>query len=126
VDLERTLPLNTIMDRRVLVYNGRPTLCTNPILERKELTMSQDNLNEVPQIFPHTIAVYSIKHSRAAFDLIKWCIDNFQNSWHKHMIEGVVYIQMSKESDLSLFLLYWAQDDRIDYTIIDINQMMDT
>jgi len=82
--------------------------------------MPEDNLNEVPQIFPHTIAVYRIKHSRAALDLIKWCIDNFQNSWHKHMIEGVVYIQMSKESDLSLFLLYWGQDTRIEYTLIDI------
>ena len=88
--------------------------------------MSQNNLNEVPQIFSHTVAVYRIEHSRAAFDLIKWCLENFKQGWHKVLIDNVVYIQMTHEQDLALFLLYGAQDTRIDYTIIDINQMMDT
>ena len=110
-----------------MVYTLDPTLYASPILERKEPTlMPEDNLNEVPQIFPHTIAVYHIQHSRAAFDLIKWCMENFKQGWHKVLVEGVVYIQMTHEQDLALFLLYWAQDDRIDYTLIDINQMMDS
>jgi hypothetical protein len=85
--------------------------------------MSQDNLNEVPQIFPHTLAVFNIESPRAAFELIKWCMDNFQYDWIKHIVDNIVYIQLTEERDLSLFLLYWAQDTRIDYTIIDINQM---
>jgi len=82
--------------------------------------MPENNLNEVRAIFPHTIAVYHIQHSRAAHDLIKWCMDNFQHDWTKHFVDGIVYIQLEQESDLSLFLLYWGQDNRIDYTIIDI------
>ena len=82
--------------------------------------MPRNNLNEVREIFPHTIAVYQIQHSRAAYDLIKWCMDNFQHEWIKHVVDNIVYIQLEQESDLSLFLLYWGQDTRIEYTLIDI------
>jgi len=109
------------MDRGVLVYTRDPTLRLNTILERKEFTlMPENNLNEVPQIFPHTIAVFQIQHSRAAYDLIKWCVDNLQHNWIKHVVDNIVYIQLEQESDLSLFLLYWGQDTRIEYTLIDI------
>jgi hypothetical protein len=82
--------------------------------------MSQNNLNEVPQIFPHTIAIINIEHPKAAFDLIEWCMNNFQSAWHKILIDDIVYIQLADEQDLTLFLLYWAGDTRIDYTVIDI------
>ena len=109
------------MDRRVLVCARYPTLHASPILERKEPDlMPENNLNEVRAIFPHTIAVYHIQHSRAAYDLIKWCMDNLQHEWIKHVVDNIVYIQLEQESDLSLFLLYWGQDTRIDYTLIDI------
>ena len=38
----------------------------------------------------------------------------------KHIVDDIVYIQLTEEEDLTLFLLYWAGDTRIDYTIIDI------
>jgi hypothetical protein len=82
--------------------------------------MPENNLNEVHAIFPHTIAVFQIQHSRAAHDLIKWCVDNLQHNWIKHVVDNIVYIQLEQESDLSLFLLYWGQDSRIEYTLIDI------
>ena len=88
--------------------------------------MPKNNLNEVPQIFPHTIAVYSIIHPKAAFDLIKWCMDNFQHEWTKHFVDGIVYIQLTEEEDLILFLLYWAQDTRIEYTLLDIASELGT
>ena len=82
--------------------------------------MPKNNLNEVPQIFPHTIAIFNIEHTKAAFDLIKWCMTNLEHDWHKILIDDVIYIQLEQESDLTLFLLYWSLDPRIDYTIIDI------
>ena len=109
------------MDRRVLVYTRDPTICTNTVLERKEPPlMPENNLNEVRAIFPHTIAIYHIQHSRAAYDLIRWCMTNIQHEWIKHVVHNIVYIQMTNEEDLTLFLLYWAQDTRIDYTLVDI------
>ena len=109
------------MDRGVLVYTLDPTLYDSPILARTELTlMPKNNLNEVPQIFPHTIAITNIEHPKAAFDLIKWCMTNFQSDWHKILINDIIYIQMADEQDLTLFLLYWSLDSRIDYTVIDI------
>jgi hypothetical protein len=82
--------------------------------------MSPNNLNEVPQIFPHTIAVYHIQSPKAAYDLINWCWTNLQHEWIKHVVHDIVYIQLEQEDDLTLFLLYWAGDTRIDYTVIDI------
>ena len=109
------------MDRRALVCARYPTLHDSPILERKEPDlMPKNNLPEVRAIFPHTIAVYSIIHPKAAFDLIKWCMDNFQHDWTNHFVDGIVYIQIEQDEDLTLFLLYWAQDTRIEYTILDI------
>jgi len=82
--------------------------------------MSQNNLNEVPQIFPYTIAILDIEHPKAAYDLIEWCMTNLQHEWMKHIVDNIVYIQLEQEDDLTLFLLYWAGDTRIDYTVIDI------
>jgi hypothetical protein len=82
--------------------------------------MPENNLNEVCAIFPHTIAVYNIQSPKAAYELIEWCMTNLQHEWMKHVVDNIVYIQLEQESDLSLFLLYWAGDTRIDYTLIDI------
>ena len=82
--------------------------------------MPENNLNEVCAIFPHTIAVYSIQSPKAAYDLIKWCMTNLQHEWMKHVVDNIVYIQLEQEEDLTLFLLYWAGDSRIEYTLIDI------
>ena len=82
--------------------------------------MSPNNHEMVCAVFPHTIAVTEIEHARAAYDLIKWCIDYCSAGWNKQFVNGIVYIQMERASDLTLFCLVWNEDPRIRYTLIDI------